>query len=215
MNILQKQYEQLINAAKFRNLPDQLYREVHHVVPVSMGGRDDADNLVELTAEEHFRAHYLLWKIYGNREMTYAFHMMCTIERDGIKHTINEAEYAKLKEDNRHYRSEAMSGSIGNNLGKILPDEWRENISKSLIGNKRAVGNTSFKGKTHTDEAKKKISEKRKGVPTRAGIPFTQEVKDKMSADRQGKSKIPWTEERKVARAEMMRQLWTKRKSSD
>lgn len=43
--------------------------ELHHVVPRSEGGGDDADNLVELTAREHYVAHLLLAKIYDDSRM--------------------------------------------------------------------------------------------------------------------------------------------------
>lgn len=41
------------------------YFERHHIVPRSFGGRDNADNLIDLTPEDHFFAHLLLARIYG------------------------------------------------------------------------------------------------------------------------------------------------------
>ena len=49
---------------------------VHHILPRSMGGNDDKSNLVKLMPKEHFVAHHLLWRIYNNKEMTYAFMFM-------------------------------------------------------------------------------------------------------------------------------------------
>lgn len=43
------------------------YVERHHIVPRSLGGSDEADNLIRLTAEDHFFAHLLLAKIHGGR----------------------------------------------------------------------------------------------------------------------------------------------------
>ena len=40
------------------------YVEKHHIVPKSLGGSNDASNLVKLTAREHFIAHLLLSKMY-------------------------------------------------------------------------------------------------------------------------------------------------------
>lgn len=54
-------YTQLINRALNRKLTG--YRELHHIVPTSMGGMDDTYNLVALTAREHFIAHLLLYKM--------------------------------------------------------------------------------------------------------------------------------------------------------
>ena len=43
------------------------YKERHHIVPRSMGGADDASNLVALTAGDHYFAHLLLGQIHGGK----------------------------------------------------------------------------------------------------------------------------------------------------
>lgn len=54
-----------------------LYRK-HHIIPRCMGGSDEHDNLVELTAEEHYVAHQLLVKMYPHdNKLIYAANMMC------------------------------------------------------------------------------------------------------------------------------------------
>lgn len=58
----QKHYDLLIERARARVLSG--YVEVHHIVPRCIGGSDDKDNLVQLTAEEHYVAHQLLHKIH-------------------------------------------------------------------------------------------------------------------------------------------------------
>lgn len=58
----QKHYDLLIERAKARVLSG--YVEVHHVVPRCIGGGDEKNNLVQLTAEEHYVAHQLLHKMY-------------------------------------------------------------------------------------------------------------------------------------------------------
>ena len=55
-------YDKLIDRARNRKL--DTYTEEHHIVPKCMGGLDDQENLVNLTAEEHFVAHQLLAKIF-------------------------------------------------------------------------------------------------------------------------------------------------------
>lgn len=50
-------YYNIVNRAKAR---EQLgYVEKHHIIPKSLGGKDTADNLVKLTAREHFICHWL------------------------------------------------------------------------------------------------------------------------------------------------------------
>jgi hypothetical protein len=42
------------------------YHEKHHILPKCLGGSNDKNNLVLLTAREHYIAHWLLTKIYPN-----------------------------------------------------------------------------------------------------------------------------------------------------
>ncbi len=87
-------YNQLIDMAKSRDSLEGYY-ERHHIVPKSMGGSDDPDNLVFLTAREHFIAHWLLYKIHGNRSMAHAWHAMSAISLGGRRYTSKSFQYAK------------------------------------------------------------------------------------------------------------------------
>ena len=94
---LQKEYEKLINNAKKRMLVEKYY-EKHHIKPKSLGGSDEKDNLVSLTPEEHFKAHYLLWKITKTKEMQDAFWLMVIMSKNGDKKiTPEEYEILRLK----------------------------------------------------------------------------------------------------------------------
>ena len=44
------------------------YFERHHIRPRSLGGGDEAENLIALTAGDHFFAHLLLAKIHGGKQ---------------------------------------------------------------------------------------------------------------------------------------------------
>lgn len=72
----QKIHDSIIENAKNRKLPKEVYTERHHILPRSMGGNDHKDNLVTLTGREHFIIHWLLFKIHKNPSMTYAFFAM-------------------------------------------------------------------------------------------------------------------------------------------
>lgn len=69
-----KNYFDLINNAKNRILTEKY--EIHHILPRSLGGNDELDNLVKLTYREHYLAHYLLYKFTNRIEMTKAFVLM-------------------------------------------------------------------------------------------------------------------------------------------
>jgi len=74
---------------------EEIY-ELHHIKPKSMGGGDDEENLVLLSYREHYLAHYLLWKIYNNKEMLFAFWLMNNT-KNKIEFKINSKLYEKLK----------------------------------------------------------------------------------------------------------------------
>lgn len=59
-------YQAIYNSLIERSNPRILdgYSERHHIIPRCMGGNDDPENLVKLTAREHFIVHRLLTKIY-------------------------------------------------------------------------------------------------------------------------------------------------------
>lgn len=67
-------YENFIN--KRKNNTKSKGTQSHHILPRSMGGSNDLENLVNLTVREHYHAHLLLWKIHRNREMSCAINMM-------------------------------------------------------------------------------------------------------------------------------------------
>jgi hypothetical protein len=55
------------------------YTERHHIIPQSLGGNNDKDNLVDLTAREHFVCHWLLIKMTEGKDrskMLYALNGM-------------------------------------------------------------------------------------------------------------------------------------------
>jgi hypothetical protein len=53
-------YYSIISNAKKRALPQDTYKEEHHIIPESLGGSNDLDNLVSLTYREHRICHKLL-----------------------------------------------------------------------------------------------------------------------------------------------------------
>lgn len=139
----QKEYELLISSAHKRNL-DVGYYEKHHILPRSMGGTDEASNIVHLTPKEHLIAHYLLWKIYEDIKLLRAFVLMSgqknkTLTDEELE-TISD-DYAKAKEEYSKHRSAIMKEMTGNNHiwgSKIRPrvatDEWRQKASERVSG---------------------------------------------------------------------------------
>lgn len=82
-------YNNLINRSINRTISTKEYYELHHIIPKCMYGDDTKDNLVLLTAREHYVAHQLLVKIYpGNTKLVYAANMM-TVKSAVLKRSKN------------------------------------------------------------------------------------------------------------------------------
>ena len=62
----QRIYDSIMDRARGRERPKERL-EVHHVVPRSIGGSDDFENLVMLTIREHYVAHLVFDKANGTR----------------------------------------------------------------------------------------------------------------------------------------------------
>jgi hypothetical protein len=79
-----KWYNSLINKAKDRTING--YTEKHHIIPSSLGGTNDVENLIKLTPREHFICHLLLTKMTaGNAryKMNFDLHMLSNANNIG------------------------------------------------------------------------------------------------------------------------------------
>ena len=119
-------YERFIDSLKKQNVEG--YSEVHHIVPRSMGGTNDTDNLIRLTARQHFIAHWMLWKAYGGK-MTMAFHAMVHRYNKKIKrHTkVNSRTHSKLIEEHA-----SLLSILHMNNTYALGYKWNEESKQKL-----------------------------------------------------------------------------------
>jgi hypothetical protein len=120
-------YNQIIARAHTRKLTD--YKERHHILPKSMGGSDDANNLVELTAREHFLCHWLLTKIYPTGNMHYkavrAWAMMAWCSTDlQSRYKITSRTYQRAKRALSKVMSRSQKGKNNNRYGQ----KWIHNL---------------------------------------------------------------------------------------
>ena len=119
MNYL-KIYENLIQKAKSRIIKG--YKEKHHILPKCLGGKDDKDNLVDLTPEEHFIAHLLLTKIYPDNSALVHAAVMMTV--NGKNHVRNNKFYGWLRRKHSDSISRNQSGEGNSQFGEY----WIYNI---------------------------------------------------------------------------------------
>lgn len=103
-----RHYDLLINRARVRIASG--YVERHHILPRCMNGSDDPNNLVDLTAEEHYLAHLLLHKIHPDIPgLLFAAHRMSSTKRTHGRKCNNKL-YGWLRRKHAKVLSEAFTG---------------------------------------------------------------------------------------------------------
>lgn len=170
-------YNALIEKARLRNLKknnsDGIYLEIHHIIPKSIGGTNDEDNLVTLTFREHLVAHKLLVKIYPNQSgLRLAVYFMISVLKGGKREKLSYINSnGKLRYFTSRELEEYRKGIIQKNketkTGTKASKETRELLSKIRKGKKRkdSTKEAISKGRVgikFSEEHKKKLSEKAK-----------------------------------------------------
>lgn len=117
---------------RLKEVPDNnLYSEIHHIIPRSWGGNDNKENLLVLKGSEHFKVHQLLCEVTIDKEkrkqMFDAFWLMSHLDKYEIK---NHKEFEKFKKEYSKCLSEKMSGSGNNMYGKSIYDVWVQKYGK-------------------------------------------------------------------------------------
>ena len=198
----QKHYDTLI--ARGQRTLIHGYRENHHIIPKCMGGSNNKENLVYLTAEEHYVAHQLLIKIYPQEyKLKLAMKRMCV--SNGIQ-LRNNKMFGWI-------RKEIALGISLSNTGRKLgprPQEVKDKISAGNTGKirteaMRKVTSECRIGKKNSIEQNEKISLSlignqrgfKKGVPPlNKDVPNSVEKRNKISQSLKNK---PWSQARRDA----------------
>jgi hypothetical protein len=146
----EKIYKSLILKRKTSILSENEYGEVHHIIPRCIGGTDDPDNLVRMTAEEHMIAHMLLIKIYPKESgLVYAANMMC----NRVK---NNKEYGWVRRRHAEELSKRFTGV------PRAPESVEKQIATIKAKYENGYKSPSI-GNILTEQHKKAISEKNTG----------------------------------------------------
>lgn len=179
-------YEKLIERAKGRVLDG--YVESHHIVPKCLGGGNGIGNLVQLTAEEHFVAHQLLYKMYPNSKGL-AFAMIA----------MTGNPYGKRR--NKVYgwirRAVAIETSI---LSRKLweKEEHRDKMRKSM---------ESFWSNPEGSKAAREAIRK-----THTGRIISEDARKAIAEAGRNRERRVFSEEAKANMAESRRKTWAERK---
>jgi len=161
------------------------YTEKHHIQPRSLGGSNDKDNLVDLTAREHFICHWLLTKIYtgeAKSKMIYALNGMKRSNTFAQRYEtkITARVYENLKKEFSIIHSATMKGREPWNRGIPITESQREKNRTAATGKKRSLESIA------------------KAVAKQTGQKRSQETKDKIRDALKGKLKGPMSEENKL-----------------
>lgn len=138
-----KWYFSLINY-RSKNLPTG-YTEKHHIIPKSLGGLDNLDNIVRLTAREHYIAHLLLTKMFPydyikTAKMVRAWCAMAWFVGDTQErlYKINSRTFNALRELFAKIMSDCQTGSNNSQYSTVwvhnkrLKQNKKVNINQSL-----------------------------------------------------------------------------------
>jgi hypothetical protein len=151
-----------IKTERFKEKKIGVYFEGHHIIPKCKGGLGNSNrpknnpNIVLLTAREHFLAHWLLWRIYGDRQMALAFHKMIS-STNKTKRITSSRGYSEAKEA---FRKTNIGNTHGKGKIKIISEDQKRKQSETMKGRYDGENNPFF-GKKHNDESKEKIKRSR------------------------------------------------------
>ncbi len=174
------------------------YTELHHIIPQSMGGSNDKENLVELTAREHFICHWLLIKMTEGEDrskMLYALNGMKAENKYQQRyHTkITARVYEKYRIEHAENHSKRMKGRPAWNKGLPQTEEHKEKNRQAALQRAPKSEETITKwkesraGYTHSEETRQKQSIASKGKPKG---PMSEEEKLKRSLKQKGVAKV-------------------------
>ena len=207
-------YNSLIKRGVERVLPKGTYFEKHHIVPKCMEGTNLPENLVKLTAREHFIAHQLLVKIYPNEpKLVFAAKMM-TVDTNGERVGNRMYEWLCIK-----YAAETSKLV----KGRIVSPETRRKMSETTklrmnTPESKAKVSVQSTGRKHTEESKLKIGAASKGmkrsvestekfIKSMTGFKHSEEGLRNVNAAAAKRRGIPMSEEFKAK----MREGWKNR----
>ena len=194
-------YFRLIQRAKIR-ISISGYYERHHIIPVALTGSNLCDNLVALTAKEHFLCHRLLCKMVSGRDkylMTFALLNMSQTSKDRPRWKATAQQYQHIREQ-----------------VSLVQKEYYATLSSK----ERSERFGYWKNKTHDEKTKAKMSLASLGVKKHQNMRqiFQNQKEELFYRLRIGALSlshigVKQTHERKANTSAIMKQWWAERKS--
>lgn len=186
-------YARFIEDRKQKQPTAPAYFERHHILPRSMGGGDEAANIVRLTAEDHIFAHLLLARWHGTRDawaaVKFVFGQGKRVGRTPTRREIRLAAQAKEQFAAKN------SGPNNANFGKPVSDERRQRLREVNLGKKhsdehRAAISRAGMGRPSPQRGKKLSAERVEQIRQQmAGFKHSDAAKAKIGAAHAGREK--------------------------
>ena len=179
-----KWYNNIITNANTRSITG--YIERHHIIPKSLGGNNTKDNLVRLTAREHFVCHLLLTK------MTYGYNKVKMLHALGkfvqTNHLQDRNINARRYDIARKAIIEARTGTKRPGVGGVKKGNipWNKGIKQGPHSEESNRNRSAtLTGRKRTDEFCQRVSKGKKGHKSgMTGKKHSEETKIKMSSPR-------------------------------
>ena len=153
-------YYQIVSNAQVREHVDG-YKERHHIIPKSLNGGNLSQNIVKLTAREHFICHWLLTKMISDkmllRKMQFALNSFRRSSSNQFRHILSARQYEMVRKQVSIARSESQLGNkfalgfkhssdtiarrVAKTIGKKKrprTEEEKNHLSLTLTGQKRS-----------------------------------------------------------------------------
>lgn len=129
-NKYNKLYFRIIESAK--NNSPEIY-EKHHIIPKSLGGNDEPDNIVKLTLRQHYICHKLLTKMTeGDNlyKMMWALHRMCFSGKYGSTSRLYEKFRINFVHNLKINHSSLHDKNYSKRMSEQVYKSWEENCER-------------------------------------------------------------------------------------
>jgi hypothetical protein len=168
------------------------YCENHHVLPECLGGPNTKENMIMLSAREHYVAHLLLTKMFdgdAKKRMHYAFYSMRRKKAGMVRYEPNSHIYEILVKKIDRAPSEETRKRMRDSA-KLRPPQTEETrqlrsaaVRASYTPELRASRSAQFKDKPFTDQHRRNLSAGQKGkVMSEAFIEYCRQRRGEKNA---------------------------------
>lgn len=156
-------YDALINKRRASPVAENFDR--HHIVPRCLGGKDEPNNVVQMTVKEHYVAHLLLAKIHGG-VLWYPVHLMARRAGKGSRHYTSMRKQLKPKRASKalaQWQDPEMAEKMREGMkGKQRTSEYKSRVSKAMKEKwadpaYRAMATEARRGRVMSEQTKAKM----------------------------------------------------------